>query len=264
MRANTEEHRAHMRPNFPEAFELFYAVYEGTLEEVIQRLEAGDNSNARSAQGQTPVFQAVLRAKNLPKADALFSAGADLDVWDNWGMHPLHHVTESVSSPLYDHQCMIWLLDHGIDSNLMVRPAIETPLRIYAGWTPLHIAANHNSLPIIEFLLARGANPHSRAEDGATPLHIAAQQHKLYKRLIRTLIDAGADVNAVTNEGHTPLHKVTQRRSGSHSVEVTRFLLGRGARGDIQDVSGKLAIDYLKDTPADQELRTMLQKKHTE
>jgi len=82
MRSNTEAHRAFMRPKFPVAFELFYAVFEGTVDQVVTRLASGDDPNAISTLGTTPIFYAVRSSRDLNKADALFEAGAVIDIWN--------------------------------------------------------------------------------------------------------------------------------------------------------------------------------------
>ena len=96
MLARTEEHRAFMRPKFPSAFGLFYAVFEGTAADVRDRLNAGDDPNVRSEDGRTPITFAVRSPRDLPKADLLFGAGARIDVWDDLGMQPIHWTTGSV------------------------------------------------------------------------------------------------------------------------------------------------------------------------
>lgn len=250
MKANSEEHKAFMRPKFPEAFELFYAVFNGTLEDVVKRLEAGDNPNAVSVSGTTPIFYATQYPKRLHKADALYNAGAIIDVWDFNGMHTLH----------FNHNlsCIAWLLDHHVNPNVTVRHGKEHQF-VPIGWTALHQAVHLGSLQLVELLLSRGADANSQAEDGATPLHIAARQPKLYKRLIRVLIDAGADVNAVTFDGRTPLHEVASQR-GTYAKSVARLLLFRGASVRLQDVSGSTPAEMLDDSPVAVALKIILQK----
>lgn len=251
MKTNTEEHKAFMRPKFPEAFELFYAVFEGTLEDVVKCLDAGDNPNAVSVLGTTPIFYATQFSKRLPKADALYNAGAVIDVWNFSGEHPLHH---NIRNP----SCIAWLLDHYVNPNVTVYQGKEHQF-VPIGWTALHQAVHLGSLQLVELLLSRGADANSQAEDGATPLHIAARQPKLYKRLIRVLIDAGADVNAVTFDGRTPLHEVASRR-GTYAKSVARLLLFRGASVRLQDVSGSTPAEMLDDSPVAVALKIILQK----
>ena len=255
MKSNTEAHRAFMRPKFPEAFELFYAVFEGTVDEVVKRLEEGDNINATDFAGRTPIFYAVQFASRLDKADVLFDAGAVIDIWDYYGLHPLHF-----SLGKYRDACTTWLLDCHTDPNVAVRPARQKQLYEPIGWTALHKAAYWGLLSTVELLLANGANPNSQALDGSTPLHVAARRRNLYKRLIRTLIDAGAQVNAVTDEGRTPIHEVASCM-GKHARAVSQYLLFRGAKVDIRDASGNLPVELLKETPLGETLKTVLRPK---
>jgi ankyrin repeat protein len=59
------------------------------------------------------------------------------------------------------------------------------------------------SLPMVEMLIARGANVNSRTRNETTPLHTAV----LYSRLdaARLLLENGAEVNARSAAGATPL-----------------------------------------------------------
>lgn len=165
MLARTEEHRAFMRPKFPAAFELFYAIFEGTVDAVRDRLAAGDDPHARSAQGGTPLFHAVRSARDLSKADLLFAAGARIDVWDHLGMQPIHWTTGSSYDD--DVSCLVWLLDRGADPNAAVRQSIDLQFHP-VGWTPLHIAADGAFLPATELLLQRHANLNALSSDSST------------------------------------------------------------------------------------------------
>src|SRR5262245_3353941 len=139
MLRGTEEHRAFMRPKFPAAFELYYAVFEGTAADVHGRLVAGDDPNARSAQGSTPLFFATRLARDRAKANLLFDAGARIDVWDDLGMQPIHW---TAGSCFYDDlTCLAWLLDHGADPNADVRSSAVHQFPPI-GWRPLQIAAD--------------------------------------------------------------------------------------------------------------------------
>ncbi|MBA4019441.1 MAG: hypothetical protein C0483_19930 [Pirellula sp.] len=106
MLARTEEHRAFMRPKFPAAFDLFYAVFAGAVADVAERLAAGDDAHARSADGRTPLTFAVSSVGDLLKADLLFEAGARIDGWDDLGMQPIHWTTGSVFHD--DVSCLAW------------------------------------------------------------------------------------------------------------------------------------------------------------
>ncbi|MBI3370626.1 MAG: ankyrin repeat domain-containing protein [Betaproteobacteria bacterium] len=72
-----------------------------------------------------------------------------------------------------------------------------------AGASPLHFAVMKGNRPIIELLVARGADVNSRTRNGTTPLHTAV----LYARLevAEFLIGKGANVNAESVSGATPL-----------------------------------------------------------
>lgn len=57
---------------------------------------------------------------------------------------------------------------------------------------------------IIDFLISKGAGVNVKTKHGDTPLHIAAQSGSF--PLIKRLVEAGADVNARNINGETPLH----------------------------------------------------------
>ncbi len=67
--------------------------------------------------------------------------------------------------------------------------------------TPLHIAAAHNALKIIEILVNNGATIHAKDNAGNTPLHKAAEKGHL--NAINALLEKGADKNALNNKGQT-------------------------------------------------------------
>lgn len=96
---------------------------------------------------------------------------------------------------------------------------------------PLHLAASAGNAPIVELLLAFGADPNARDQgDNATPLHYAAERGWIES--VKLLVEAGADVNA-----HEDLHERGPLGwsvvFGTIQHEVAEYLLARGARFDI-------------------------------
>jgi len=241
-----------MRPQFPAAYGLFHTVLEGTAADVARRLAAGDDANARSDDGRTPLAFAVRSARGLPKADLLFAAGARVDTWDDLGMQPVHWATHSVYHE--DVTCLAWLLDRGADPSASVRPSkgiqfysLSKSVQFYAvGSTPLHIAAHGASVVATRLLIERRADVNARAADGSAALHVAAQQYRVYKRLIRALLDGGADADAADSGGRTPLH-VLAGGHGRYRKGAIRLLRHRNARLDAHDANGLRPADLVPD-----------------
>lgn len=251
MRSRSIEHRIFMWPKFPRAFRLFYAVFEGTADDVRKRLANGDDPNAKSAQGINPLGHAV--RIDLEKAAVLFEAGAEINVWDKLGMHPLHWIADREADRIS------WLLDRGVDPNVAVRQGTSKPFHPL-GWTPLHIAAEWGNLEATALFVARGANANLASADGSTSLHVAAHCSRVYKRLIRVLIDAGINNDAVNDAGQTALHILCER-NGRYSKAGIRLLISRGADVDVKDHSGRQPIDFiLGDSLEADTLRAILSK----
>ncbi|HEX4123440.1 MAG TPA: ankyrin repeat domain-containing protein [Tepidisphaeraceae bacterium] len=255
MLAGTEEHRALLRPKFPAAFELFYAVLEGTADEVRGRLAAGDDPQSRSADGRTPIAFALRGARDLGKADSLFAAGALLNVTDHLGMQPIHWTTGSTFA---DVNCLTGLLDRGADSSAPVQPAIDFQFHPI-GWTPLHVAADCASLAATGLLIDRHADARRASADGSTALHVAVGKFRVYKWLIRMLLDGGANIDAADCLGRTALH-VLAAGNGRYRKTAIQLLRHRNAHLEARDARGRRPIDLVPDgLPATPTIRHLLQ-----
>eukprot|EP00438_Fugacium_kawagutii_P011109 Skav203180 [mRNA] locus=scaffold39:209403:212782:+ [translate_table: standard] len=97
-------------------------------------------------------------------------------------------------------------------------------LKDLQGRAPLHCAAGHGHVQVIQLLLEAGAQKDSTDEEGRTALWMAARNGHL--EVVHLLMEAGLDSNrGRTDIGATPLHAATQERH----LEVARLVMEAGA-----------------------------------
>lgn len=117
---------------------------------------------------------------------------------------------------------------------------------IYAGDTPLHIAAAAYRADMIERLISLGADVRAGNRRGAEPLHSAAVGSPGSPRwnpvaqaaAIVCLIAAGADPNACDLTGVTPLHRAVRTRCAA----AVKALLDNGADARRKNKSGSTPL----------------------
>jgi Ankyrin repeats (3 copies) len=108
------------------------------------------------------------------------------------------------------------------------------------GYTPLHAAVERGFLEIAQVLLNNKADINAQFEGGWTTLHEAV--YKNNAEIAQLLIDNKANLEARTNFMETPLHWAVQSPYTSKaSINMTRTLLN--AQADVN------AQDYMKYTP---------------
>ena len=113
---------------------------------------------------------------------------------------------------------------------------------IYAGDTPLHIAAAAFRRDVAKLLVAHGADCHARNRRGAQPLHYAADANRwspaAQSDVIGYLTSIGADANATDKSGVTPLHRAIRTRS----LPAVQALLTAGADPNQRNDSGSTPL----------------------
>ena len=232
-------------PNLPDAdgrTPLFHAVLSD--ENCVNALlEKGANPNARDRQGQS-VISAATRRGNDTIVALLVEAGADapnVALVDGIRTTDLEAVKEallegadpnaldtngqpalilSIVAPETEQRTAIFrlLLDKG------AKPNVPDSVN---GFTPLINAASSGSLALVQELLARGADPAQRDNEGNSPLMFGGGEE--VDAIIRLLIARGADVRAKNRNGRTALHDIAQKAG----VDTLRAALDRGAHADI-------------------------------
>jgi ankyrin repeat protein len=100
---------------------------------------------------------------------------------------------------------------------------------LYRGDTALHMAAAAFRRPVVQLLVAHGANCRARNRRGAEPLHYAADANHwnpaAQAETIEYLTSVGANPNAVDGSGVAPLHRAVRTRS----LAAVRALVDAGA-----------------------------------
>jgi ankyrin repeat protein len=113
---------------------------------------------------------------------------------------------------------------------------------LYAGDTALHIASAAFRYPIVQLLVAHGANCHARNRRGAEPLHYAASANRwepeAQVRTIEQLLSVGAAPNALDKSGVAPLHRAVRTRS----LPAVQGLLDGGADPRLTNKSGSTPL----------------------
>ena len=91
---------------------------------------------------------------------------------------------------------------------------------LYAGDTPLHVAAAAHSALMVRELLGKEADPSAANRRGATPLHYAADMNAPNRAkdaevadVVELLLQAGAEPNARDKSGVGPLHRAVRTRN---------------------------------------------------
>jgi ankyrin repeat protein len=227
---------------------LTEAVLDGDLVDVQDLLRAGADPNHKDPLGY-PMLQLAAARGQVQMVELLLAAGADPLVPDTrMGASALHKA--AIGGVV---EVARVLLDHGafIDQ----RAPID-------GQTPLWDAVLYKRLPMVEYLLERGADPElkalggfapgdlepfflgddfgpyreaierhrrARSERADDPLRLAALRGDVAK--VRELIADGADVNRMAPDGHTPL--LDAAREGH--ADVVEVLLNAGADPRIVD-----------------------------
>lgn len=135
------------------------------------------------------------------------------------------------------------ILRSGDLPSLLALQAAGVPLVLEGGMSALTLAAAGGHTPIVELLLAAGADPTEARGNAFTALHGAAMHG--HTEAARCLLSAGANPNAQTSpQGYSPLHSAA---FAGHEATV-RLLIDSGALLGLRN--------YRDETPADTARRT--------
>ncbi|KAJ8688145.1 hypothetical protein QAD02_023940 [Eretmocerus hayati] len=180
----------------------------------------------------------AVQRNDLKLVQTLLDAGAKLDVYNKWGLTPLH---VAASKNFID---VIKLLKaRGANCNAMKSNTV-----LSEACTPLHVAVKADNYDVVRFLIENGARVDVLNKWGHTPLHIA-----IIKKLSETsklLIENGANVNVIDPKGlchsSTGLEKcyILHTAVKHADIDVIDYLIRYGTDINVIDFNGRSALYY--------------------
>ncbi|KAF3077352.1 Ankyrin-3 [Trichoderma lentiforme] len=191
--------------------ELHYMAKGGKIDGTKFLLDQGANIEAKTNQGNTPLFLAI-QNNETDVAKLLLKRGANIEARRTKnGWTDLHTVASKGNM-----DAAKFLLDHGA----------KIEAKTNGGSTPLGLAIANRKTNMANLLLNRGANIDARQnKEGSTELHIMAYKGKA--DMVKFLLDHGAKIAAKKKNGDTPL----ARAIANENANVVKLLRARGARG---------------------------------
>ncbi|XP_049878013.1 protein phosphatase 1 regulatory subunit 12A isoform X2 [Pectinophora gossypiella] len=118
------------------------------------------------------------------------------------------------------------------------------------GLTPLHLAVVHGNVPLVQTLLAAGADVNARDDEHHTVVHWATVCGEV--GALRAVLAAGAEAATPDQHGGYPLHyaaqmcgapAATDHQSRGAALEVMRALIKEGAaQVDVRDADGRTPL----------------------
>jgi ankyrin repeat protein len=196
-----------------------------------------------------------MQYRHTAAALALIEGGADISLRDRSGNTALH-----LAAQLGDMQLVRALLAKGADPNTRT-PTSTIPVGARGGGggrggpigqqTPLMMAARADHEDVMRALVAGGANPALRAQDGTSLLMAAASGARL--KTFTYAFELDPDVNVVTTTGNQVMHVAVAMndRTQPEVCEVIQFLADHGAALDELNGAGRTPIAIADNLPVD-------------
>jgi len=236
---------------------LVFAAIKNDPKSVQTLLAASDNPNYTLPDGVKVLIVAASH-RSTAAAGALVDGGADPNVADRGGNAPLH-----TAAQLGDLELVKKLLAKGGNPNARTAKTDSDArgglgggggfFRVAGEQTPLMVAAKSNHVDAMRALIAAGADPKLKAQDGSTLLIAAAGSGHLEP--VQYAYELDPEIKAVTDTRSTVIHAaVTFTMTNSTQPEICRviqFLADKGAALDEKDARGRTPIEIADRLPID-------------
>ena len=200
---------------------LHYACQEGHIEIVEYLISKGANAEAKDIYEQTPHLIASENndlPSNLRPLIIYLTTNKPRDYEPNIFQACKEGKLTSVQ----------WLIEQENEYNKNITDSDKK--------TPLHYACEEGHLPIVKYLISKGANIEARDKDEKTALHYATFRGDY--PIIEYLISKGANLKAKNKYGQTPLHYACQKDNISNAY----YLVKKGANMEEPDKYGQTPL----------------------
>ncbi len=221
---------------------LLLATRAGNAEIARLLLAAGAPVNASNTDGVTPLMIAA-RAGDTAMAARLLKAGANPRLRDAVGVRAGDYAARAGHTALAAR----------LGATPIRAPQVGTPAgTLYAGRTPLMIAAERGDLETLSTLITAGDALDAEDGQGMTALAAAAAAGKT--QAVETLLAAGAAPDALDHEGWSALGHAL--RAGHAPVAIA--LLGGGASARLAQGNGKAPLLLAVESRAAEVIRALI------
>ncbi|KAM6136622.1 LOW QUALITY PROTEIN: nuclear factor NF-kappa-B p105 subunit [Phoenicopterus ruber ruber] len=212
----------------------FHTELVKNLLAVMPDLNYNDIINMRNDLYQTPLHLAVI-TKQAEVVEDLLKAGADVSLLDRHGNSVLH-----LAATEGDNKILSLLLKHKISQMV--------DLSNGEGLSAIHMVVMANSMSCLKQLIAAGVNVNAQEQkSGRTALHLAVE-HENIPLAGCLLLEGDADVDSTTYDGTTALHIA----AGRGSTKLAAVLKAAGANPYIE-IEPLFDLDDVKDGEDDDE-----------
>ena len=220
------------KPMFHEP-DLFKAVIKGKLDSVqyliekqgveINQQATKDDEKNNINKGETALHIA-LKNNQEKIAKYLLLKGAKSDIQNDLGKSAFIYGCENNNKTF-------------IQSVLALDKITFSPDELCTSY-PLHFACEKGHLPLVQYLLEKGANIEAKNKFEETPLHIACQYGQL--PVVQYFIEKGVNIEEKDKDQQTPLHFACF----NGSLPVVQYLIETGANMGAKDSESKTPLFY--------------------
>nr|XP_043629299.1 protein CfxQ homolog [Erigeron canadensis] len=148
----------------------------------------------------------------------------------------------------------------GVQKRLRENPSLINDRNPVMANTPLHVAAGHNSVEVVKFLLnltePETVELEAKNMYGETPLHMAAKNGS--NEAAALLLSHGASTEAKANNGMTPLHLSVWHSLRAEDSSTVKTLLEHNADCSAKDDEGMTPLNHLSQGPGNEKLLALL------
>lgn len=224
-------------------------------------LRLGAKVNALDALGQSALHRCA-REDNIQACRILLSYSVDTTIVSLQGYTALQVATDNIQKILQEPPAVLDLENQLLeaakagDAEQVQRLLTAYPhivnCRDLDGRhsTPLHFAAGYNRVSVVEYLLAHGADVHSKDKGGLVPLHNACSYG--HYEVTEMLVKHGANVNVADLWKFTPLHEAAAKGK----YDIVRLLLQHGADASKKNRDGATPLELVRE--GDQDVADLL------